>query len=82
MENGFFFAGNRMRYRMVLVALALAHACAFGQETGTFQGTVRDAETLKALEAANILLQGTNAGVSAGKDGSFRLPESPPVPTP
>ncbi|MCX6133216.1 MAG: TonB-dependent receptor [Ignavibacteriales bacterium] len=66
-----------MQYRMVLVALALAHACAIGQETGTIQGLVRDAETLRPLEAANILLQGTNAGVSAGKDGSFRLPRIP-----
>ena len=47
--------------------------CAFGQETGAIQGTVRDAETRKPLEAANVLLQGTSSGVNAGKDGAFRL---------
>ncbi|MGA3243477.1 MAG: TonB-dependent receptor [Bacteroidota bacterium] len=66
-----------MRYRMILAALAVTVVCAFGQETGIIQGTVRDSETRRPLEAANILLQGTSSGVNAGKDGSFRLAHIP-----
>lgn len=45
----------------------------FGQETGMIQGKVIDSDTKRPLEAANIILQGTNLGVSSAKDGSFHL---------
>ena len=49
----------------------------YGQETGTIQGKVADSETRKPLEAANILLQGTNFGANATKDGSFQIRQVP-----
>ena len=66
-----------MRYRILLIAVLGIATCLYGQETGTIVGKVLDSETLKPLEAANIVLKGTNFGANATKDGSFQIRQVP-----
>jgi iron complex outermembrane receptor protein len=69
-----------MRHCMVLMMVLAFIASSYGQDTGTIQGRVFDAETQRPLEAANVVLQGTSVGANTEKDGSFVLRQVPAGP--
>ncbi|HTY38262.1 MAG TPA: TonB-dependent receptor [Bacteroidota bacterium] len=66
-----------MRIWMIAISLAAVLSIAASQDNGSVEGTVRDAETLKPLEAANIHIQGTTFGTNAEKSGSFKISHVP-----
>ena len=57
----------------MIAASTLVAVVSFAQLTGTIKGSVTDAESGRALEAANIIIEGTSMGTSSVKDGSFEL---------
>jgi iron complex outermembrane recepter protein len=66
-----------MRYAFLLGCVLAFSQLLRGQEAGTLEGNVFDADSRRPLEAANVLLQGTTIGTSAVHDGSFRLRQVP-----
>ena len=64
-----------MRYALAIVFfLAVLHS---GAQTGTIEGRVVDAKTLLPLPFANVFINNTTIGTSAGTDGDFLLTHVP-----
>ena len=66
-----------MRVILFLAVFSALPLVLFGQDAGSIEGRVLDADSTRSLEAANVLLQGTSIGTSVNKDGSFRLRQVP-----
>ena len=66
-----------MRVILFLAVFSALPLVLFGQDAGSIEGRVLDADSKRSLEAANVLLQGTSIGTSVNKDGSFRLRQVP-----
>ncbi|MBI2619275.1 MAG: TonB-dependent receptor [Ignavibacteriales bacterium] len=58
---------------IITIGFGFLISAAPAQERGSVSGRVLDAESLKPLMNANILIHGTTMGTSTGKDGEFAL---------
>lgn len=54
-----------------LVTAVVCHL--YGQNSGTIQGKIVDAQNGEGLAGANVVLKGTIMGASSGPNGSFRI---------
>ncbi len=64
----------KAKYLTLLVSFVLgAVQLAFGQNSATVLGTIRDATTDEPVFSANIIVKGESIGTTSGKDGRFVL---------
>ena len=64
-------------FTLVLVLFVYLPAESVAQETGTISGEVQDSESGESLAGANIIIEGTDIGVSTDIDGRFTLRQVP-----
>ncbi|MBN1780829.1 TonB-dependent receptor [bacterium] len=66
--------------RRIIALILIMGACSglWAQTTGKVSGTIVDAENGEGLMGANVILEGTQLGAAAGKDGSFYILNVPP----
>jgi outer membrane receptor for Fe3+-dicitrate len=59
------------------VLLLAGPQAGYSQQTGSIKGTVKAAETGKAIEGANLFLKGTNDGAATSAGGTFEITNVP-----
>lgn len=74
---------SKFRMRLAVLAVPLALFCAItgplaAQTTGTIQGEVREANTLRALSGIRVSVVGRNLTVTTSAEGRYTLPGVPP----
>ena len=74
---------SKFRMRLAVLAVPLALFCATtdplaAQTTGTIQGEVREANTLRALSGIRVSVVGRNLTVTTSAEGRYTLPGVPP----
>ncbi|RMF54770.1 MAG: carboxypeptidase-like regulatory domain-containing protein, partial [Calditrichaeota bacterium] len=70
--------GSFFRYHLILLLSLFFVSLLYAGTTGKIVGTVRDSKTGEPLIGANVVLEGTQMGISTDQDGYFVLINVPP----